>query len=181
MPYISIFEISYMIAATIGFLHYHARSRQRMLWFKVVAALLGAFYFWGIGAETAMLAGFIAALGGFVQAVFPDHLLQKTRLLRTGVAVGLAGTAILLAAGSALEALPLMATICSRFSEVQACQQRIRMGWVLSQTLWITFAVLSGLILLYITENLNLLSNLKAIWKHEQGRKKLVPVPAFAS
>lgn len=176
MPFFSIFEISYMIAATIGFMHYHARTRQRMMAMKVCACLFSCYYFWGVGADTAMIAVMIAALGGFMQGVFPDRLLAGTRALRLGFAVILAGLAICLAASNALEALPLLATICSRFSEVQSCQQRIRMGYLLSQAFWIYYAVTSGLIILYVTEKLNMLSNLHAIWRHEQGRKQLMPV-----
>lgn len=146
---------------------------------KVVACLLGAFYFWGVGAETAMLAGFIAAFGGFMQAIFPDHLLKRTKVLRTCFAILLASASIALAANNTMEALPLLATICSRFCEIQSCQQRIRLGYIISMSLWITYAGMSGLVLLYVTENLNMLSNLKAIWKHEQGRKVALS-PALA-
>ncbi len=177
MLYFTIFQLSYVISFGFALFHYHATTRQRMMFMKLFACVFAAYYFWGMGAETAMLACFIAGFGSLMQGVFPDHLLERTRVLRSGLAVALAGAAIVISAGNSLEALPLLATICSRFSEVQSCRQRIRMGWVFSQTLWLTYAVMSGLILLYITENLNLLSNLKAIWEHEQKHKKLVPIP----
>lgn len=128
-----------------------------------------------------MLAAMISGLGGLMQACFADDVLHKTKKLRTGVAVLLAGASILVSAGNSLEALPLVAVINSRLMEIQSCRQRIRVGYILSMTCWITYAISSGLILLYITENLNMLSNLYAIWKEEKKRKQSALVPAYAA
>jgi hypothetical protein len=176
MQVLSLYEFSYIIAFCIGFMHFHAPTRQKMMIMKVFACLFAVIYFWGVGAHTAVYAAIISGLGGLIQALFADHHLERTRLLRASAAIFLAVMAICLSASSTLEALPLIATICSRLCEVQACKQRIRMGYIISQSLWITYAISSGLIILYIAENLNMLSNLFAIWRHERVFKKAVPV-----
>lgn len=181
MPDIGVFEIIYIMGAAILFLHFHARTRQMMMAFKAVACTMCGIYFWGIGADTAMMASLIAGFGCFLQSVFPDRLLARTRILRSGIGVVMAVAALCLAANNTLEAMPLIATIIARFSEVQSCKQRIRLGWVLSQLMWVSYAMLSGLTIMYVVENLNLLSNLKAIWTHEQHRKKAVPAVAQAA
>ena len=181
MLHLTVYDFSFLISFLLIVCHFHAGTRQRMMAMKFVAALFAGFYFWGVGAQTAMYAVCISGLGGLTQAIFADHVLEKTRLLRLGIAIALASMGIVLSATNSLEALPLVATIISRLSEVQACRQRIRFGYVLSTSCWITYALSSGLMILFITENLNMLSNLLAVWRHEQARKKLVPVAVRSS
>lgn len=176
-----IIELIFIFAFLVNICHFHASTRQRMMMMKFGVGALYALYFFCLGAQTAMMAAMITSLGGLAQACFADNVLHKTKGLRAGVAVFLAGAAIVVSAASSLEALPLVGVICSRLSEIQSCRQRIRIGYILSMTCWITYAISSGLILLYITENLNMLSNLYAIWKEEKKRKQSALVPAYAA
>lgn len=174
----SLFELAFFAGVLITLFHYHAGSRQRMMFMKVFACLLYGVYFYGMGAHSAIIACIIAGFSSLMQAYIPDRLLDKTRILRSGVAVIMAVVAIVLCVESSGEALPLIATICSRFSEAQGAQQRIRYGYLLSQFLWILYAVDQGLFPLFMSENLAVFSNLFAIWQCEQKRKKQLLLPA---
>jgi len=167
-------DLIYIGAFFLSVMHFHAPTRQMMMLIKFVCCSLCAYYFHLLGMETAMYAGIIAGLGGLLQACFSDAMLQKTRILRSLLAVMLALAAIIVTGGFGGESLPLVAVIIARLSEAQGAQQRIRMGYVLSQLCWIMFAFEQGLMLVLVTENLNLLSNLIAIWRGEQARKRIL-------
>lgn len=174
-------DLIYVCAFFIGFCHFHARTRRRMMLMKLVACCLTGVYFHLIDADTAMMASVIAGMGALFQACFNEDMLAKTVKLRIGFAVSLAVSSIAICASNSLEALPLVATINARLCEVQSSQQRIRIGYLMSSVCWIVYGVSSGLILIYVTENLNMLSNMAAIWKEEQKRKKSVPIPVRAA
>ena len=177
----TVFDLFFVLGFGIGLYHFHARTRRRMMVFKCLACLCVAVYYFGMGAQTALVAVLIAALGSTMQAMFPDHLLTKTRVLRAFIAATLAITGIVFCAGNASEALPLVAIIIARFSEVQVRQQSIRFGYVLASSCWIAYAFNIELMLLFFAENLSMLSNLTAIWNEEQKRKKAVPVLVMVS
>lgn len=177
MPEFTPLELLYVCSFIIGVLHFHAGTRQRMMIMKFAACVFSSFYFFILGADTAMIAAMIAGLGGLFQACFNDARLAQTKALRISVAVMLAGLSMLLCAGSTVEALPLVAVINARLVETQSCRQRIRVGYLLSSVCWVSYAASTGLIVVYVIENLNLLSNLLAIWKEHRKRKKAVPVP----
>ncbi len=174
-------ELIFILAFLVNVCHFHASTRQRMMLMKFGTGILYAFYFFCLDAPTAMMAAMISSFGGLAQACFADDVLHKTKKLRAGVAVCLAWAAIVVSAGSSLEALPLIAVINSRLVEIQSCRQRIRIGYIFSMACWITYAISSGMILLYITENINMLSNLYAIWREDKKRTQAVLAPAYAA
>lgn len=170
-------SLLYLVAFSIGFFHFHAPTRRKMMLMKFVACIFSGTYFYLIDAQTAMMAVMIAGLGGLAQACFNEEGLEKTRMLRSGIAVGMALASIGLCAGNSMETLPLLAVINARLAEIQIAQQRIRIAYLFSSLLWIGYALSSGLVLLFVTEHLNVFSNMIAIWREEQRRKKSVLIP----
>lgn len=171
----------FIISIIMTLYHFHASTRQAMMSIKCISALLFAVYLWSHQAESAMYAALITALGAVIQACFPDRLLEKTKILRIGFALLLAGVAMIISAGSALEALPLIGVIIARLSDTQHTQQKIRNGYLLAQLCWFSYAMQQGIWLLLLSETMNILSNLTAITRHRLKEQKAVPVPLRTS
>ena len=171
----------YDLAFAVGFLlyfgHAHIKGRRRMLATRCVYNFLYAVYFFGFGAFTAAYAALIGVVGPMIQAVVPDHLMKQTLPYRFGISLVLAACGFIFIVDDAVSLLPMIGFMVGRFSELMACQQRIRMAGVVNHTLWISYAIQMGLLPYLISELAAKLSTLTAIWNHEQERKKLVLVP----
>lgn len=180
-PLILAFSWSYILFAVAylaGLSQYLIRGRRRMMVVRTCSSGLWVLYLYLLGGYAGAAASVIATIGCFIQAVVPDHLLEKTKVPRIAVAVTLAGAAALACARSAGDLLPLTAVILGRFFEVQASQQRIRMCMLLCQFLWVAYHWNQGYIMLYLAENIAILVNLYAIWNHERRQQEPVPVAA---
>ncbi len=175
-----VFDLVLVTAYAVGFFQFHTHSRRRMLSLRFLGCLLCVLYFYAIGADFAVIGCMIAALGIFMQVIFPDHMLSRTRYLRTGFAIVLACAGIAVSVDNVTDLWPLLGVIGARLVEIQACPQRIRLGSLFSQMCWTIYAFENGLILMVIGEQVNMMSNLYSIWRHEQKRKKLALIPAPA-
>lgn len=171
MHIITAYEFAFIIAFIFNFYNFHASSRQCMMCMRVFGAIFAAYYFYGVGAQSAVIACMISALSSGVQALFNDKLLESTKSFRLALGIIAAVLGLLVSVNNANEALPLVALVISRLAEAQSCKQRIRLGFLFVQILWVVYALNSGLLLLYIAENLHLLSNLYAIWCYERHKK----------
>jgi hypothetical protein len=145
-----------------------------MMLMRFFGAIFAAYYFYGVGADSAVIACIISALSTGVQCLFNDKVLETTKSLRFSFGVIAAFIGVAVSVNTANEALPLVALVISRFAEIQSCKQRIRLGFLLVQILWVVYALNAGLLLLYVAENLHLLSNLYAIWQYERHKKAAV-------
>ena len=173
------FEFQYILFAAAyltGISQYVIRGRRRMMVVRTASSGMWVAYLAVIGAQAGAAASMIATIGCFIQAVVPDRLLKKTAGLRIGAACALCVAAMVFCVRSASDFLPLVAVMIARFVEVQACQQRIRMGLVACQLLWIVYHWSQGYILMYCAEHLTLAVNLASIWLEERKRRGLRPV-----
>lgn len=175
------YDAVFVISIILTLYHFHAPTRRMMMSIKIAGALLFALYLWSHQAESAMYAALIVALGALLQASFPDRLLEKTKILRIGIAMALSLGAIALSAGSSADALPLIGVIIARLSDTQHTQQKIRSGYLLAQLCWFSYAMQQGIWLLLLSETMNILSNLLAITRHRLKTQKAVPVTAGTS
>lgn len=158
---------------------YFIACRQTMMRLRLIAIISFGIYFILSGAYAGALACLISLTGTLVQAVVPDRLLKKTLYWRTGISVVLAGAGILIFGGSE-SPFALIATIVSRFSELQGCTQRIKLGFMLSHIMWLTYAVQEGLVIALIVEATLLFINACAFLFQSHRARRMAALPAAA-
>ena len=141
-------------------------SRTWMMRIRLISTSSYSVYFFLKEAYSGCFGSMIAFLGTVTQVVVPEKYLDRTLKLRAGIAVALAICGMVVFWG-AESMLPLLAMIIARMSEIQSCQQRIRIGFLCAQSVWLAFAFESGLMPFIMTETILLGVTICAIAKHE--------------
>lgn len=174
-------DLLFAAAYAFGISQYVLKGRRRMMIVRTISSGIYILYMVALQAHAGIIACSIAALGSLLQAVFPDHLLAPTLKLRLASAALLAAAGAIFCARTAGDLLPLLAVVNARFTEVQASQQRIRMGLLPSSAFWIAYHWQNGFWLLFCAAVIEVFINLTMIWRHARAHKKTVALAAAVS
>jgi hypothetical protein len=164
--------IPFALAYISGFFVYHIRARRKMLAMKAAMDGFYALYLLMIHAYAGAFGLGIAMLGGIVQIATPDHLMKKTLPYRLAGATLLATIGAYLTMRRTSDALPLIATVISRFFETQASPQRIRLLMLIPLTMWIIYSLDRQFYLLTFAQITLMASQMFAVFNvHKETQK----------
>ena len=164
-------DILAVIGVAVSGTAYLMSRRDHMMRLRVISISAFLIYLFIEGALSGAFASLIGLTGTLIQVCVPERYLQKTTKLRAGAAIvlSLLGIAVLYQSDSVL---PLVALIIFRIAEVQTDIQRIKLGFLSGQVLWLTYALEKGLIPFILSEAILMSCNLFAIIRYEYERRK---------
>ena len=148
-----------------------SQNRRKMILLNVLTITIWAIPIFLQGSTAAISVVIIAMTASLFQVAIPDRLLQKTRLLRSGIAVAAAILAVAISYETTKDILPLMALIIARMSELQSDARRIRMGYLFGMTCWTSYFIAEGMMLMVFVELAMILTAIYAIAKTERERR----------
>lgn len=160
--------IPFALSFIIGLFVYNIRNRRRLLAVKTIRDSLSALYYRMAGAEVGAYAMAIAALGGLIQSITPDRLMQRTAIYRRIAATLLAILGVYVLAQKTHDLLPLIAVVMMRFVETAKNPQHLRMGMVPAFIMWMIYAAKSGTYLVLIAQAITLCSVFVALYRHRK-------------
>lgn len=136
-------DLVLLLSIVLAFMSVQQKNRRRMLGIKFGGDVLYGAYMIGVGGLSGGLASFIAATGGLIQIIIPEHKLDQTLKLRLGIALGLSVIAVVVSVREFNDILPILGLVIARFVETQKNPQRIRMGFLVSATPWAVYNVVN--------------------------------------
>ncbi len=123
----------------------------------------------------------LSSLSALIQALIPEKYIERTFLLRNGVAITLSMLCISLCYQNIGDLCPLLAMMVACMAEAQGSSRYAQMGYIFGNLLWTGYAVAQGLPILLVAQCLIVASMFIAFVNHEQERKKLIPIRVRSS
>lgn len=169
------FSIFFFMAYGLSLFMFHVKKRRKLLFIKFVSDLNYIVYYFLIGGISGALGASIAGVGGLVQILTPDHMMQKTKKYRIAAAIFLACIGLHFTMQKTSDMLPLLAVIMARLAEISSSAQRIRIGMLITFTPWMVYNLSHEFYLLLFANITVFISLAHAIWHHH--RLRIIPEP----